>query len=53
MYDPPVRTVGLRRKGTPNMPALRAAMEKYTAILEPFQLPRGDPRRGRPPANVH
>ena len=53
MYDPPARTVELLRKGAPNMPALRAGIEKYTAILEPFQMPPGDPRRGRPPANVH
>ena len=53
MYDPPTRTIGLLRKGAPNMPALRAAIEKYTAILEPFQVPKGDPRRGNPPATVH
>jgi hypothetical protein len=53
MYDPPTRTVGLLRKGAPNIAALRAALEKYTAILDPFQVPRGDPRRGQPPANVH
>jgi hypothetical protein len=53
MYDPPTRTVGILRKGAPNMPALRAALEKYTVILEPFQLPQDDARRrGRPPANV-
>ena len=53
MYDPPTRTVDLLRKGASNMPALRAAIEKYTAILEPFQLPSNDPTRGRPPANSH
>jgi hypothetical protein len=53
MYDPPTRTVDLLRKSAPNLPALRAAMEKYTAILEPFQVPVGDPRRGAPPAGVH
>jgi hypothetical protein len=53
MYDPPTRTVDLLRKGAPNMPALRGAIEKYTAILEPFQLPSNDPTRGRPPANSH
>ena len=53
MYDPPTRTVDLLRKGAPNMPALRAAIEKYTAVLEPFQLPQGDPLKGRPAANVH
>jgi hypothetical protein len=53
MYDPPTRTVDLLRKGASNMPALRAAIEKYTAILEPFQLRSNDPTRGRPPANSH
>ncbi len=53
MYDPPTRTVDLLRKGAPNMAALRAAIEKYTAILEPCQLPPGDPRRGRPPLALH
>ena len=53
MNDPPTRTVEMFRKGAPNMMALRAAIEKYTAILEPNQLPRNDPRRGRPPSTVH
>ncbi len=53
MYDPPTRTVGLLRQGEPNMPALRSAIEKYTAILEPFQVPPGDPRRGKPPLTLH
>jgi hypothetical protein len=53
MYDPPTRTVDLLRKGEPNMTALRAAIERYTALLEPFQIPVGDPRRGQPPATVH
>jgi hypothetical protein len=53
MNDPPTRTVGLLRKGAPNLSALRAAIEKYTAILELYQLPRDDPRRGRPPLTLH
>ena len=53
MYDPPTRTVDLLRKGAPNMAALRAAIEKYTTILEPHQLPEGDARRARPPATQH
>jgi hypothetical protein len=53
MNDPPARTVELLRKGAPDMAALRAAIEKYTAILEPFQLAPGDPRRGRPPLALH
>ena len=53
MYDPPTRTVELLRKGAPNMTSLRAAIEKYTAILEPYRLPQDDPRRGRPPLTLH
>jgi len=53
MYDPPTRTVDLLRKGAPNLAALRTAIEKYTAILESFQLPPGESRRERPPSTVH
>jgi hypothetical protein len=53
MYDPPTRTVDLLRKGAPNMTALRATIEKYTAILEPFQLSQDDRRRGRPALTLH
>jgi hypothetical protein len=53
MKDPPTRTVDLLRKGATNLMALRAAIEKYTAILEPYQLSRDDPRRGRPPLTMH
>ena len=48
MHDPPSREVTLLRKGSPNLAALRSALEKYTAILEPSQVPRDDPRRRRP-----
>ena len=37
MRDPPTRTVDLLRRGKPDMPALRAALEKYIAILQPYQ----------------
>jgi hypothetical protein len=53
MYDPPTRTVDLLRKGAPNLPALRSAIEKYTAILEPFQVPSTEVRRAKPPLNLH
>jgi hypothetical protein len=53
MNDPPTRTVELLRKGAPNMEALRAAIEKFTAILGPNQLHPGDPWRGRPPLTLH
>jgi hypothetical protein len=53
MYDPPTRKVDLLRRGAPDLAALRAVIEKYTATLDPFQLPPGDPRRGRPPLTLH
>jgi len=53
MYDPPTRTVALLRKGAPDMPALRSAIEKYTGILEPFEMPANDTTRGRPQPGTH
>lgn len=53
MFDPPTRKVDLLRRGAPDLMALRAVVEKYTAILVPFQLPPDDPRRGRPPSTLH
>ena len=53
MYDPPTRKVDLLRRGAPDLAELRAVIEKYTAILEPFRLPPDDPRRGRPPLTLH
>jgi hypothetical protein len=47
MHDLPSRQVMLMRKGAPDMPALRVMIEKYTALLEPYQLAPGDPRRSR------
>ncbi len=49
MHDLPTRQVDLLRKGQPDMPTLRALVQKFTAILEPYQLPEGDPQRSRPP----
>ncbi|MGD0471043.1 MAG: hypothetical protein ABSA54_21920 [Terriglobales bacterium] len=49
MHILPSRQVILLRNGQPDMPALRALLEKFTAILEPYELPPGDPRRPRPP----
>ncbi len=37
MREPPTRTVDLLRRGNPDLPALRAALEKLVAILEPYQ----------------
>jgi hypothetical protein len=37
MREPPTRSVDRLRRGKPDMPALRAALEKYIAILEPYQ----------------
>jgi hypothetical protein len=49
MHDPPTRQVDLLRKGQPDIPTLRALIQKFTDILEPYQVPVGDPRRDRPP----
>ena len=49
MHDLPTREVDLLRKGQPDMPALRALVQRYAGILEPWQVPVGDPRRSRPP----
>ena len=37
MREPPTRTVDLLRRGQPDLPALRAALAKYVAILEPYR----------------
>ncbi len=50
MDDPPTRTVALLRRSAPDRATLRAALEKYTSQLEPYQLPPDDPRRGQSPA---
>lgn len=52
MHDPPTRQVDLLRSGQPDIPALRAALKKFTSALEPYQLPQGDPRRSRPPGFI-
>lgn len=45
MHALPTRQVDLLRAGQPDIPSLRAILEKFTSILEPYQLPPGDPRR--------
>ncbi len=52
MHILPSRQVILLRNGQSDMPALRALLEKFTSILEPYQLPPGDPRRSRPPGFI-
>jgi hypothetical protein len=49
MHDLPTRQVDLMRKGQPDIPALRVVVQKFTMLLEPYQLPAGDPLRSRPP----
>jgi hypothetical protein len=48
MHDLPTRQVDLLRKGQPDLPALRALVQKFTGILEAYQVPEGDPQRSRP-----
>jgi hypothetical protein len=59
MHDLPTRQVDLLRRpgrggapAQPDMPTLRALVEKFTAILEPYQLPLGDPGRSRIPGSI-
>jgi Endo-beta-mannanase len=47
MHDLPSRKVMLMRKGAPDMQALRAMLEQYTKLMEPYQLAPNDPRRGK------
>lgn len=51
-HNPPTREVALLRKGPQNMTALRAMIEKFEALLEPYQLGPDDPRRSHPLAGV-
>lgn len=37
MREPPTRSVDLLRRGNQDLPALRAALQRYVAILEPYQ----------------
>jgi hypothetical protein len=48
MHDLPTRQVDLMRKARPDMAALRALVQKFTGILESYQVPEGDPQRDRP-----
>lgn len=52
MHDLPSRRVELLRGSQQNMPALRAMIEEFTSLLEPYELPRADPRRSRPPGFI-
>jgi len=52
MHNLPTRQVELLRNGQPDIPALRSMLEKFTSLLEPYQLAPGDPRRSRPPGFI-
>jgi hypothetical protein len=52
MHQLPSRQVILLRNGQADVPALRSILEKYTALLEPYQLAPGDPRRSHALAGV-
>ena len=52
MHNLPTRQVELLRNGQPDIPALRSMLERFTSLLEPYQLPPGDPRRSRPPGFI-
>ncbi len=53
MHDLPSRQVELLRSSRPDVPALRALVEKLTSTLDRYRLPTGDPRRSRPPGFIH
>ncbi len=48
MHNPPTRQVELLRGGQQDTAALRLLLEKFTSMLEPYQLPPNDPRRSHP-----
>lgn len=52
MHDLPTRQVERLRRGHPDLPALRKLLGTLTSLLEPYQLPPGDPRRSRPPGFI-
>jgi len=52
MHDLPSRQVALLRNAPPNPAALRAILQRFTSLLEPYELPAGDPRRSRPPGFI-
>jgi hypothetical protein len=52
MHNLPSRQVILLRKGQPDMPGLRSMLVNFTSLLEPYQVPAGDPRHSRPPGFI-
>jgi hypothetical protein len=52
MHILPSRQVTLLRNGQTDIPALRSTLERFTAMLEPYQVPAGDPLRTRPPGFI-
>jgi hypothetical protein len=52
MHELPSWQVELLRDAQPNIAALQAMLEKFTSLLEPYELPRADPRRSRPPGFI-
>jgi len=52
MHDLPSRQVILLREGQPNLPALRSLLEKFTALLAPYEIAPNDPRHSRPPGFI-
>ncbi len=52
MHNPPTRQIDLMRKAQPDLPALRSTLEKFVALLEPYQLAPNDPRRSHALAGV-
>ena len=52
LHDLPSRQVGVLRNGPPDIPALRSILQRFTFLLEPYELPPGDSHRSRPPGFI-
>ena len=51
-HDLPSRQAALLRIGPPDIPALRSMLQRFTSLLESYELPPGDSRRSRPPGFI-
>ena len=52
MREPPSRTIGLLRQGTPNPAALRKQISKYIELLQPYEQPGASASTGVRPATM-
>ena len=52
MREPPTRTIGLLRQGTPNPAAMREQMTNYIALLTPYERPGASASTGVRPGTM-